>query len=261
MPAGLKRLIRYPQDLFMIQAKMYATYHMREPQVFYNKEDLWETPLEIFDQASQPMEPYYVVMRLPGGEREEFLLMMPFVPTNKNNMIAWLSAKSDSPEYGNLLLYKLPKEKLIYGPMQIEARIDQDPEISKQLTLWGQRGSRVIRGNLLVIPIEKSFIYVEPLYLQSEQSELPELKRVTVAYGNRLAMEQNLETALLKIFVGKVIEEKPVSKAMALKDLIKSAAEHFEKAQEYLREGNWSAYGEEIKKLEEALTDLKKRFE
>ncbi|MDD5014071.1 MAG: UPF0182 family protein, partial [Atribacterota bacterium] len=163
MPEDLKEHIRYPKDLFQVQAELYSTYHMLDPDVFYNKEDYWNTPNEIYAENEIRMEPYYIVTKLPGHDREEFILMTPFTPSTKNNMIAWLAAKNDQPEYGNLVVYKFPKEKLIYGPMQIEARIDQDSEISQQLTLWGQKGSTVIRGNLLVIPIEKSIIYVEPL--------------------------------------------------------------------------------------------------
>ncbi|MES0341589.1 MAG: UPF0182 family protein, partial [Candidatus Humimicrobiaceae bacterium] len=167
MPEDLQEHIRYPKDLFQVQAELYATYHMTDPDVFYNKEDYWNVPNEIYAENEIKMEPYYIVTKLPGHEREEFILMTPFTPSTKNNMIAWLAAKNDQPEYGNLIVYKFPKEKLIFGPMQIEARIDQDSEISQQLTLWGQKGSTVIRGNLLVIPIEESILYVEPLYLRA----------------------------------------------------------------------------------------------
>ncbi|GAI06415.1 unnamed protein product, partial [marine sediment metagenome] len=184
MPEDLKEHIRYPKDLFQVQAELYSTYHMMDPDVFYNKEDYWETPNELYGEDEIKMEPYYIITKLPGHEKEEFILMTPFTPSMKSNMIAWLAAKNDQPEYGNLIVYKFPKEKLIYGPMQIEARIDQDSEISQQLTLWGQKGSTVIRGNLLVIPIEKSIIYVEPLYLRAEKGEIPELKRVIVSNGS-----------------------------------------------------------------------------
>ncbi|MEA1939311.1 MAG: UPF0182 family protein, partial [Candidatus Caldatribacteriota bacterium] len=174
MPEDLKEHIRYPKDLFGVQAELYETYHMTDADVFYNKEDYWNIPNEIYAENEIRMEPYYIVTRLPRHEREEFILMTPFTPSKKNNMIAWLAAKNDQPEYGDLIVYKFPKEKLVFGPMQIEARIDQDSEISQQLTLWGQKGSTVIRGNLLVIPIEKSIIYVEPLYLRAEKGEIPE---------------------------------------------------------------------------------------
>ena len=169
MPADLKKHIRYPRDLFKIQVDTYTKYHMEDVQVFYNQEDLWQIPDELYGDSRQEMEPYYIIMKLPEGEKEEFLLMIPFTPSKKDNMIGWLAARSDLPNYGNLLVYKLPKEKLVYGPMQIEARVDQQTEISRELSLWGQRGSRVIRGNLLAIPISDTFIYVEPVYLEAKQ--------------------------------------------------------------------------------------------
>ncbi|MBW2075837.1 MAG: UPF0182 family protein [Deltaproteobacteria bacterium] len=175
MPADLKKHIRYPKDLFKIQVDIYTKYHMQDVQVFYNQEDLWQIPDELYGDSRQEMEPYYIIIKLPEGEKEEFLLMLPFTPSKKDNMIGWLAARSDLPNYGNLLVYKLPKEKLVYGPMQIEARVDQQTDISRELSLWGQRGSRVIRGNLLAIPISDTFIYVEPVYLEAKQekSELP----------------------------------------------------------------------------------------
>jgi uncharacterized membrane protein (UPF0182 family) len=173
----------------------------------------------------------------------------------KSNMIAWLAAKNDQPEYGNLIVYKFPKEKLIYGPMQIEARIDQNSEISQQLTLWGQKGSTVIRGNLLVIPIEESIIYVEPLYLRAEMGEIPELKRVIVSNGSDVVMGNNLEEALGKLFARAFREREIVitGEEKTLKDLIKEAARYYESAQEFAQEGNWSKYGEELQKLEQTL--------
>ncbi len=258
MPDDLKRHIRYPEDLFLIQTKMFNTYHMTDPQVFYNKEDLWVIPNEIFDEQQQQIEPYYVILKLPEAEREEFILMLPLTPKNKNNMIAWFCAKSDFPDYGELQVFKFPKQKLIYGPIQIEARIDQDPEISQQFTLWGQRGSRIIRGNLLVIPIENSVIYVEPLYLQAEQSELPELKRVILAYSDRVVMAESLDQAFQLVFGKEVPEEKPPPKeeARSISELIQEATEHFNNAQEAIRQGDFARYGDEIKALGELLKQL-----
>lgn len=255
MPEDLKEHIRYPKDLFQVQAELYSTYHMMDPDVFYNKEDYWNVPNEIYAENEIKMEPYYIVTKLPGHGREEFILMTPFTPSTKNNMIAWLAAKNDQPEYGNLIVYKFPKEKLIFGPMQIEARIDQDSEISQQLTLWGQKGSTVIRGNLLVIPIEESIIYVEPLYLRAETGEIPELKRVIVSNGSDVVIGNNLEDALGKLFARTFGEREIVitGEEKTLKDLIKEAAEYYESAQEFAREGNWSRYGEELQKLEQAL--------
>jgi len=263
MPDDLKEHIRYPKDLFQIQAELYSTYHMMNPDVFYNKEDYWNTPNEIYAENEIRMEPYYIVTRLPGHEREEFILMTPFTPSTKNNMIAWLAAKNDQPDYGNLIVYKFPKEKLIFGPMQIEARIDQDSEISQQLTLWGQKGSTVIRGNLLVIPVEKSIIYVEPLYLRAETGEIPELKRVIVSNGSDVVIGNNLEDALEKLFMRTFKEREIVitGEEKTLKDLIKEAAEYYESAQEFAREGNWSKYGEELQKLEQTLRLLQEASE
>lgn len=203
MPDSLKSHIRYPQGLFLVQADLYATYHMKDPRVFYNKEDAWVIPDEIYRGSRQQMQPYYVIMNLPGEEKEEFILMLPFTPRNKENMIGWMAARSDGDAYGSLVVYQFSKQELTYGPMQIEARIDQDTEISQDITLWSQSGSSVLRGNTLVIPIEDSIIYVEPLYLEAtEKGTLPQLKRVIVAYGDRLTMEDTLTEALTVIFEG-----------------------------------------------------------
>ena len=192
MPEDLRSHIRYPQDLFEIQIERYRRYHMTDPQVFYNNEDLWTRPREQYAGQQRIMEPYYILSKLPDEERLQFMLMTPMTPDNRDNMIAWITAKSDFPDYGNVLVYKLPKEKLIYGPNQIESRVDQDTEISRQLSLWDQRGSRVVRGNLIIVPIEESFLYVEPIYLIAENIQIPELRRVIVAYGEKVAMEETL---------------------------------------------------------------------
>jgi len=200
MPRALAAHIRYPVDLFAVQAQIYTTFHMTDPQVFYNREDMWAVPNEVFAGAAQPLEPYYVNLRLAPRGRDEFTLILPFTPSGKDNMVAWMAARSDAPNYGHLLVYRFPKDRTVYGPMQIEARIDQDPGISSQLTLWNQQGSQVIRGNLLVVPVADALLYIEPLYLQASGSGLPELKRVIVAYGPRIAMEPTLEEALARIF-------------------------------------------------------------
>ncbi len=266
MPESLRAHLRYPQDLFQVQVSVYQTYHMQDPRVFYNKEDLWSIPVETYADAERSMEPYYVIMRLPGEEREEFVLMLPFTPTQKDNMITWLAARSDGDKYGKLIAYDFPKDKLIYGPRQIEARIDQDPTISSQLTLWGQKGSQVIRGNLLVIPIEQSILYVEPVYLKAERGQLPELKRVVVASGDLIAMEPTLAQSLSAIYPGLSAEELPVSAPPAtpgmpaelveLAELAELAQEHYTKAQEHLKAGNWAGWGEELRKMEEVLNQL-----
>jgi uncharacterized membrane protein (UPF0182 family) len=200
LPEGLRKHIRYPEDLFSVQSERLLTYHMIDPQVFYNREDQWQIPNEIYGKESRAVEPYYLIIKLPSEKSEEFILLHPFTPTKRNNMIAWLAARSDGENYGKLLLYRFPKQELVYGPEQIDARINQDPEISQQISLWSREGSRAIQGNLLVIPIERSLLYVEPLYLEAERNSLPTLVRVIVAYENRIVMAETLEQALQAIF-------------------------------------------------------------
>jgi len=293
MPADLKKHLRYPNDLFEIQVQTYAKYHMQDVQVFYNQEDLWEPPDEIYGDNRQMMKPYYIIIKLPDEAKEEFLLMLPYTPSKKDNMIGWLAARSDLPHYGNLLVYKLSKDKLAYGPMQVEARIDQQTDISRELSLWGQRGSRVIRGNLLAIPVGDSFIYVEPIYLEAQQepqreaqaapplkggqsqnqqstrparkgstmtAALPELKRVIVAIGSRVAMEENLDRALSRVLGGKVIEKDDVSAKVPesgeLSELGEQALKYYNNAKDYLRQGDWAGYGRELEKLESLLIQI-----
>jgi uncharacterized membrane protein (UPF0182 family) len=200
MPESLRRHIRYPVDFFKIQSEQLMTYHMTDPQVFYNREDQWQIPNEVYGDRPQLVEPYYLITSLPKVPFEEFLLLLPYTPRQRTNLIAWLAARSDGENYGKLLLYIFPKQRLVYGPEQIEARINQDPVISQQITLWNRQGSRVIQGNLLVIPIERSLLYVEPLYLEATQNSLPTLVRVIVAYENRIVMTQTLEQSLQAIF-------------------------------------------------------------
>jgi uncharacterized membrane protein (UPF0182 family) len=266
MPEDLRRHVRYPEDLFAIQARKYATYHMEDPQVFYNKEDLWAVPRRAIEGRDREMEPYYTIMRLPGEAKEEFILLTLFNPSRRDNMIAWLAARSDPPHYGRLVVYNFPKQKLVYGPRQIDARIDQDPVISQQLSLWNQRGSTVIRGSLLAIPIDQSLVYVQPLYLAaSEQGALPELRRVIVAYGNQIAMEPTLEQSLLRIFGGRATAPPVPTAARAAASaepasappaLARRALEIFTRAQEALRRGDFAAYGAEQKQLEDTLKAL-----
>jgi uncharacterized membrane protein (UPF0182 family) len=265
MPEDLAAHIRYPQDLFGIQARMYAAYHMRDPQVFYNKEDLWTIPAKKAEGREAEMEPYYTIMRLPGERREEFILLLPFTPMRRDNMIAWFAARSDLPHYGKLLLFDFPKGKLVFGPRQIEARIDQDAVISQQITLWSQAGSQVIRGSLLAIPIEESLLYVQPLYLAAERGRLPELKRVITAFGNRIAMEETLEVSLQQLFGGRAVQPDVAPRpAVAAKPdgaprLPAQALEHFQKAQEHLKRWNWTGFGEELRRVEEILRNLERQ--
>ncbi|KQC04586.1 MAG: hypothetical protein APR53_09795 [Methanoculleus sp. SDB] len=247
MPGELREHIRYPQGIFEIQAFLYATYHMNDPRVFYNREDQWVFPDEVYRGSRQPMEPYYIIMKLPGEQTEEFILMLPFTPRGKENMIGWMAARSDPTHYGELIVYQFSKQELTYGPMQIEARIDQDTEISQDITLWSQSGSSVLRGNTLIIPIENSIIYVEPLYLEAtEKGTLPQLQRVIVAYNDRLTMQETLADALDVIFgegagTGTGEETTPPITAGDAEKLAK-IAELYDRAQRALAGGDLGLY-------------------
>ena len=266
MPDDLRAHVRYPQDLFTIQAQVYATYHMQDPQVFFNKEDLLSIPRRTIEGRERDMEAYHTIMRLPGEDKEEFILLLPFTPNKRDNMRSWLAARSDGKNYGKLTALEFPKAKLVYGPKQIDARIDQNTTISQQLTLWSQRGSQVLRGSLLAIPIEKSLLYVQPIYLAAEQGSLPELKRVVVAFGDRIAMEETLDQALQRIFGGKPAGESPQAPAPAAtaapvkgdQSMARQALEHFQRSQELLKQGNWAGYGEELKRVENLLREMQK---
>ena len=200
MPATLQSHIRYPLDLFNIQSERLMTYHMNDPQVFYNRDDQWQIPNEVYGNKPKVVEPYYLITSLPNVPFEEFILLLPYTPRQRTNLVAWLAARSDGDNYGKLLLYEFPNQQLVYGTEQIEARINQDPVISQQISLWNRQGSRAIQGNLLVIPIEQSLLYVEPIYLEADQNSLPTLVRVVVAYENRIVMAETLEQGLKAIF-------------------------------------------------------------
>jgi uncharacterized membrane protein (UPF0182 family) len=256
MDEALREHWRYPEQLFRIQADVYAAYHMQDARVFYNEEDLWQTPMEMRETGAAEMEPYYVIMRLPGSEAAEFMMIRPYVPAGKQNMIAWLYADSDGPDYGYVGVYKFSKGTLVYGPMQIENRINQDPRISEQLTLWDQHGSSVIRGNLIVIPLDGTLLYIEPLYLQAEAGQLPELKRVLVAHGNRVAMAENLATGLAQVLGEAAVEIPTEPLPTDVAALARSAQAHYEAAQECLQRGDWACYGAELEMLARDLEAL-----
>lgn len=278
MPADLQDNVRYPNDLFTVQAAVYRTYHMTDPNEFYNKEDVWAWPQEIFENQLQDMEPYYVLMQLPGRDELDFIQILPFTPANRENMIAWLAIQNDPNDYGQKVVYEFGKDSLIYGPKQIEARIDQDPIISSQLSLWNQQGSDVIRGNLLVIPIADSLIYVEPLYLRAANGNIPELTRVILATNDRVIMADNLGLALAELFGSEILVETgltdltaglesstPVTTTTApaldlsnetVQQLITRANDAYNQAQVALRDGNWGAYGEQMKILQTTLQQL-----
>ncbi|MEA5462575.1 UPF0182 family membrane protein [Leptothoe sp. PORK10 BA2] len=276
-PPQLQAHFRYPQMLFKIQAQIYRAYHIDQPGVFYNQEDFWDFPTQITrEETAEILEPYYVIMKLPEAESEEFMLILPFTPVGKNNMVAWMTALCDGDNYGQLLVYEFSRQALLYGPRQIDSRIDQDTEISQQLTLWNQEGSEVFRGDLLVIPIEESLLYVEPVYLQARgqndnSNAIPELKRVIVAYKDSIVMEKNLEDALTKLFgqlsrkpspavdnspsaTGTPSTAPPPTQTQAA--LIKSALEAYTQGQQALQKGDWQAYGAAQKRLEGILKQL-----
>lgn len=268
MPQEITKHIRYPVTLFNVQMGMYRSYHMKNIQVFYNKEDLWEFPSEIYESTKIPMESYYQLLLLPNQEKSEFALMIPFTPRGKNNLISLAAALNSKEKFGQIIVYKMPKQKLTYGPMQFEARVDQDPDISRQLSLWSQKGSSVIRGNTLILPIGNSLLYVEPLYLKAEQSELPELKRVIASQGGKIVMEKTLEDALNAIFLGKIrlnfSESGKIEATKQIigftgknrKELIKQAKELYQEAKKVLKRGDLAGYAERIKQIGEILNRL-----
>jgi hypothetical protein len=204
MPADLKEHVRYPELLLEIQALVYGLYHMTDPAEFYNREDLWSVAAEVSGNAprDQPttMEPNFVLMKLPGESSIEFIQMLPFTPANRNNLIGWIAGRSDPPHYGKVIVYQFPENRLVDGPLQIEARIDQDPQLSAQLSLWNQQGSSVRRGSLIVIPVGRALLYAEPIYLQADRSPMPQLRMVVLALQDRLVYAPSFETAITQLF-------------------------------------------------------------
>jgi uncharacterized membrane protein (UPF0182 family) len=239
---------------------------MDKADVFYNREDLWQFPRQPAGSENSMMAPYYIIMRLPEEPQAEFFVMLPMVPSGRDNMIAWLAARCDPPNYGKLIVYEFPKEKLVYGPLQIEARINQNTEISQQLTLWNQMGSRVIRGNLLVIPIEDSILYVSPLYLRAMQGHLPELKRVIAAYGEHVVMKETLAEALSALFIEPSVVP-PASSAAATgaplagpsADRARDALDRYNQAMERLKSGDWTGFGTELDAMRALLEDMSRQ--
>ncbi len=281
MPEGLRTRMRYPRTIFTIQAQMFSTYHMNTASVFYNKEDQWEVPTIRTPTQAVPMEPYYAVMRLPGSQKGEFIQMLPFTPRQKDNLAAWMVARSDGDAYGRLVVFQFPKQKVIFGPNQVIARINQDQVISPQITLWNQQGSEVIQGTLLVIPIEESVLYVRALYLRATGGggrSIPELKQVIAVYQNKIVMAESLEAAIDQIFprpdegrsklptTTTTTTTAPIEPGVApespapnttLAALAAEARAHYDRAIQAQRDGNWALYGDEIKKLGEVLERMK----
>ena len=278
MPAALREHVRYPEDIFTVQSQMFAVYHMTEASVFYNREDQWEIPTidESADGRGSVMQPYYTIMRLPGEPEPEFIQMLPFTPRRRDNLAAWLVARSDGEHYGSLRVFEFPKQKLVYGPRQIVARISQDQTISPQITLWNQQGSQVIWGTLMVIPIEESLIYVRPLYLRAQGGRIPELNRVVAAYEDRIVMAETLDEALSGLFGTSAQPREPVTEGEGAREpaapagspdtaapdaasgaLAAQARAHYDRAIAAQRAGDWAAYGEEIRQLGEVLNRMR----
>ena len=273
MPADLRAHLRYPEDLFRVQAALYTTYHMTQPDEFYHREDQWQVPV-LRQGETESAFMRRIVMRLPDEQNAEFIFMSPFTPRQKDNLAAWMVARNDGAQYGKLLEYRFPKQSLVFGPTQIVNRMNQDPDIAREITLWQRPGSEVIRGALMVIPIEASLIYVQPLYLRAEGGRIPELKRVIVAHQNRVVMDGTFEGALARLFGGEAIPPPvqvagapaaPATEAAgevtaapnaATADLIARARQHYDRAIEAQRAGNWAVYGTEIERLGAVLRQL-----
>jgi len=266
MAADVRRHLRYPADLFRLQTELHATYHMVEPDAFYHREDQWQYPTIVAGPPTANPFMRHIILRLPGEKDPEYILMTPFTPRGKDNLAAWMVARMDGDHYGQLVVYKFPKQSLVYGPKQIANRINQDTDISRQLTLWDQKGSQVIRGELLVIPIEESLIYVQPIYLRAEGGTIPELKRVVVAHENRVAMGETLEEGLNLLFGGGTAGRPTIAPAGDASSapgldagLITQAQQHYDRAIAAQRAGDWPAYGREIDQLGTILKQLRAR--
>jgi len=268
MPQDLRAHIRYPEGLFRIQTSLYATYHMDVPDVFYHREDEWQIPT-VSRAGDSSRDPYmrHIILKLPGEQSEEYIVMTPFTPRGKDNLAAWMIVRNDGDHYGQLVVYRFPRQSLVYGPTQVLNRINQNTEISQQLSLWDQRGSQVVRGNLLVIPIEESLVFVQALYLRAEGGRIPELKRVIVAYEDRVVMSETLEESLRQLFGGDVDERAtpsaestgaPVapSAAATIRELARQASEHYDRAVQAQRVGDWATYGEEMRQVGELLRQM-----
>ena len=265
MPADLRRHLRYPEDLYRAQASLYTTYHMTEPELFYHREDQWQIP-SVDQGQNRSTFMRHIVMRLPDEPNAEYIFMTPFTPRQKDNLAAWMVARNDGEHYGKLLVYRFPKQSLVFGPRQIMNRINQDTEIARQITLWDQRGSEVIRGELLVIPIEKSLLYVQPIYLRAEGGQIPELKRVVVAHQNQVVMAETLDAGLSLLFGGSagrpsvVVDSAeataPAAATGASATLLRQVQDAYDRAIAAQRAGNWAQYGEEMNRLGDLLRRL-----
>jgi hypothetical protein len=269
MPDDLRSHIRYPEDLYRVQTELYGTYHMNEAELFYHREDQWQIPAVVKPEGTDPFM-RHIIMRLPEERQAEFIYMVPFTPRGKDNLAAWMVARNDGARYGELVVYRFPKQSLVFGPRQVVNRINQDTEIARQISLWDQRGSEVIRGELLVIPIEESLIYVQPLYLRAEGGRIPELKRVVVAYQNRVVMEETLDEGLVRLFgestrtaprpelaaadtAGARVATVPTPAVPDARSVLQRARDHYDRAVSAQQSGDWATYGAELRRLGELL--------
>jgi uncharacterized membrane protein (UPF0182 family) len=262
MPKGLLAHIRYPEDILLTQGLMYEKYHMTDPTVFYNQEDLWIRATEKYYSSIQPVEPYYIIWQLPGSDKPQFSLILPFTPKSRQVLIGWIAGMCDPDDYGKLITYQFPKGKMITGPQQVETKIDQDSYLSGQLTLWDQRGSNVIRGNVLAIPVANTLFYVEPIYLQAETAAYPELRLVVIMHGDDMSYAQTFDQALAKFFnapTGNTVTSQEVPTAensTPYRSLITKANQAFNKYLEYSGQKKFSAAAKELEKLQESLNAL-----
>jgi hypothetical protein len=275
MPDFLRSHVRYPELLFRVQANIYSTYHVENEQVFYGREDVWTIAQQGRAQQGQSstdtIEPYFVLLRFPGDKQQEFVSILPFTPANRNNLIGWMAGRSDGDKYGTLRAYRFPKTRFVDGPLQIQARIDQDPQLSSQLTLWNQQGSKVIRGNLLVIPLEDTLLFVEPIYLQAEQSPMPELRLVVLATQDRLAYGSRFSEALARLLEStstanqaaavqpappQPASSQPAAQPPDIRTLIERATQAFTDYQRLTSEGKLGEAGAKLDELKRALDEL-----
>jgi len=263
MPSSLKKHVRYPLDMLLVQGMVYAKYHMTDPAVFYNQEDLWVRATEKYYGSVQAVEPYYIMWESPGSDEMEFILILPFTPKDKQVMIGWIAGMCDQENYGRLLAYQFPKEKRILGTQQVETKIDQDSHLSGQLTLWDQRGSNVIRGNVLAIPVDQTILYVEPIYLQSETSAYPELRLVAVMHNDKLSYAETFEEAIYGLLdrMGEDVRqgEGALTGTENIQELIFRAKEAFDNYLNQMQNKDFQEAGTSLQEMEDAFQQLMQR--
>ena len=257
MPDAIRAHVRYPQDLLLAQGLIFARYHMTDPEVFYNQEDVWVRATEKHYDDIKPVEPYYVMWELPGSDKAEFVLILPFTPKNRQVLIGWIAALSDGDNYGRFIAYKFPKERRVLGPQQVETKIDQDSFLSGQLTLWNQQGSEVIRGNVLAIPVDDSLLYVEPIYLRAETAAYPELRLVAVMQGDNLSYAETFEEALLGLFADQPVDA--LTDGASMTEFAAAARDAFEDYLQSLGEQQFDAAAQALTRLSVLLEQMNRQ--